>query len=127
LISNVIEISAGSFDAEVLEIDSPIVVEFFSHSCPHCIRFKSIYEELSEILKGQAKFFKIDVLLNKDNRALAHDRGIRSVPTLELFYRGRVIGSIVGYHHLEKIYETFKDFLAKKEEHIGPSTSLHSV
>jgi thioredoxin 1 len=103
------------------------VVEFFSHSCPHCMRFKPIYEELSEILKDQAKFFKIDVLLVDENRNLAHDRGVRSVPTLEVFYRGRVIGSIVGYHHLEKVYETIKNFLSKKDEYVGPSTSLSSV
>jgi len=91
------------------------------------MRFKPIYEELSEILKDQAKFFKIDVLLVDENRNLAHDRGVRSVPTLEVFYRGRVIGSIVGYHHLEKVYETIKNFLSKKDEYVGPSTSLSSV
>ena len=102
-------------------------MEFFSHSCPHCIKFKSIYEDLSDILKDKAKFVKIDVLISKENRALAHDRGVRSVPTLEVFYRGRVIGSIVGYHHLEKIYETIKGFLGRKDEYVGPSTYLENL
>ncbi len=127
LMPAIIEVSAESFEEEVLDIDGPIVVEFFSHSCPHCIRFRPIYEELSEIFQNQAKFVKIDVLLSENNRTLAHKRGIRSVPTLEVFYQGRVIGNMVGYHHLEKVYKTIKDFLGEKEAHIGPSTPLKGL
>ena len=120
--SSIIEISAGSFHSEVIEVDEPVVVEFFSNSCSHCIRFRPIYEKLSETLKGQAKFVKINVPLNEENKALAHNRGIRSLPTLEVFYQGRAIGNIVGYHPFEKVYEIIKDILSKKEKHIGPST-----
>ncbi len=104
-----------------------MIVELFSNSCPHCIRFNPVYEELADILKGRAKFVKINVPLNEEHKALAHHRGVRSLPTLEIFYQGRVIGNIVGYHHLEKIYETIKDFLSKKDEHIGPSTRLENL
>ena len=132
LMSSIIEISAGSFHSEVIDVDKPVVVEFFSNSCSHCIRFRPIYEKLSETLKGQAKFVKINVPLNEENKALthtnegnkalAHNRGIRSLPTLEVFYQGRAIGNIVGYHPFEKVYEIIKDILSKKEKHIGPST-----
>ncbi len=137
--STIAEISAATFHSEVVEAEEPVVVEFFSDSCPHCVRFKPIYEELSEIFRDQAKFVKINVPLNekittqnlthKGNKALAHNRGIRALPTLEVFYQGRVIGNIVGYHHLKKVHETIKEFLSKKEEHIGPNTPfkyLHS-
>ncbi len=122
--SDIAEISASSFHSEVIDIDGPVVVEFFSESCPHCIRFKPIYEELSEILKEQAKFVKINVPIDEGHIILAHNRGVRLLPTLEVFYQGRVIGNIVGYHHLEKVYQTIKDVLSRKEEHIGPATPL---
>ncbi len=125
--SNIIEISAASFHSEVIDVDEPVVVEFFSDSCSHCIRFKPVYQELAEILKGQAKFVKINVPLNAEHKALAHYRGVRSLPTLEIFYQGRVIGNMVGYHHLEKVYETIKGFLAEKEAHVGPSTPLENL
>lgn len=118
----VTEISAASFHSEVIETDEPVVVEFYSDSCPHCTNFKPIYEELSEILKGQAKFVKLNVPLNEDHKTLAHMRGIRALPTLEVFYKGRVIGNVVGYHDLESVSEIIKDILSKKEEHVGPST-----
>ena len=125
--SIVLEISADSFNTEVLKIDEPVVVEFYSHSCPHSKSFEIVYEELSKIFKSEAKFVKIDVLISEENRTLAYNRGVRSVPTLEVFYRGRVIGNIVGHHHLEKIRGAVRDFLAKKEEHIGPSCSLEDL
>jgi thiol-disulfide isomerase/thioredoxin len=91
LISSIIEISANSFHSEVIEVDKPVAVEFFSNSCPHCLRFRPICEKLSEILKGQAKFVKINVPLKEENKALAHtnegnkalvyNRGIRSLST----------------------------------------------
>ena len=124
--SDAVEISASDFDEKVLESDGPIVVEFFSHSCPHCKKFSPIYKELTQILNGEARFVRIDVL-NEQNRILAHSRGVRTVPTLEMFYRGRVIGNITGYHHLEKVYEAIKGFLMKKEENVGPGTPLERL
>jgi thioredoxin-like negative regulator of GroEL len=118
------EISAGSFDKEVLHEDGPIVVEFFSHSCPHCIKFAPVYAHTAETLDGEAQFVKIDVIVSEANRNLAHNRGVRTVPTIEVFYRGRVIGSIVGYHEIKKIEAAIRGFLSKKQENIGPGTSL---
>ena len=124
--SDTVEISASDFDGKVLDSDEPVVVEFFSHSCPHCKKFNPIYNELTQILNGEARFVRIDVL-DEQNRILAHNRGVRTVPTLEVFYRGRVIGNIVGYHHLEKVYETIKGFLSKREENVGPGTALERL
>ena len=124
--SDALEISASDFHEKVLESDGPVVVEFFSHSCPHCKKFNPIYKELTQILNGEAKFFRIDVL-NEQNRILAHSRGVRTVPTMEVFYRGRVIGNITGYHHLEKVYEAIKGFIMKKEENVGPGTPLNKL
>lgn len=124
--SDAVEISASGFHERVLESDEPVVVEFFSHSWPHCKKFNPIYKELTQILDGEAKFVRIDVF-NEQNRILAHSRGVRTVPALEVFYRGRVIGNITGYHHLEKVYEAIKGFLMKKEENVGPGTPLERL
>lgn len=119
---NITEISAASFHSEVVDADDPVVVEFYSDSCPHCTKFKPVYEDLSETLKGQAKFVKLNVPLNEDHKSLARFRGIRALPTLEVFYKGRVIGNVVGYHDLDNLSEMIRDILSKKEENVGPST-----
>ena len=121
--SDPVDISASDFDKKVLESDEPVVVEFFDHLCPHCKKFAPVYEQLSQRLNDEARFVRIDVA-DEQNRILAHSRGVRTVPTLEVFYQGRVIGNTVGYHHLEKVYEAVEGFLSKKEENVGPGTSL---
>jgi thioredoxin 1 len=125
--SKICEISASSFDKDVLHVEGPVVVEFFSHSCPHCIKFGPVYMQLADKLNGEARFIKIDVVLSKANRNLAHSRGVRTVPTLEVFYHGRVIGSIVGYHKIKKIVSTVKEFILKKDENVGPGTPLTNL
>ena len=92
----ILEISASSFGKIVLRSDKPVVV----------------------IARA------IDALRNEENRHLAFHRGVRSVPTLEVFYRGRHIGNVVGCHELDTLVEAIKDFIAKKAKYIGPSTPL---
>jgi thioredoxin 1 len=121
------DISAKSFEKEVLEANKPVVVQFFSHCCPHCIKFSPVYKKVCKAFGGEVKFVRIDVELNDSNKNLAHSRGVRTVPTLEMFYKGRVIGNIVGYHHFERVSEALKGFLMKKDEYVGPGTPLNKL
>ncbi len=117
-------ISAGSFHEKVIHVRKPVVVEFFSHSCPHCKKFAPVYRRLAESLDGEARLVRLDVIRNGANRNFAHSRGIRTVPTLEVFYHGRVIGNIVGYHETKKVVSAVKEFLSKKDENVGPGTPI---
>ena len=123
----VIEVTADNFREKVLGGDEPVVVEFFSHNCVHCSAFNPIYDDLCEAMGDRAKFVRLDVLLNMDNGKLAAGRGVRGVPTVEVFYRGRIIGSIVGNHPLDKMVESLNGFLAGKDEHFGVNTPLHKL
>jgi thioredoxin 1 len=125
--ARIIEITSESFKKDVLDVEGIVILEFYSHSCPHCKRFAPVYDHLGEELKDKARFVKIDVLLNEDNRRLAIERGIKGVPTIEVFYHGRVIGSIVGHHPLKVILKGVEEFMADKDQYIGPSTPLHEL
>jgi thioredoxin 1 len=116
--------SADSFHKSVVHARKPIVVEFYSHSCPHCIKFAPVYSQLADALDGEVRLARIDVIRNEANRTFAHSRGIHTVPTVEVFYHGRVIGNIVGYHEIKTIVSAVKEFLSKKHENIGPGTLL---
>ena len=89
--------------------------------------FNPIYDNLSKAIGDGTKFVRLDVLLNKDNGKLAVSRGVRGVPTIEVFYRGRIVGSIVGNHPLDKMVESLKGFLAEKDKHFGENTPLHKL
>ena len=124
---DILEISSEEFDEQVLHSKDAVVVEFFSHSCPHCQKFSPLYDQLAEKMNGKAKFFKIDVLLSEENRNLAHSRGVHTVPTIEVFNKGRVIGSMVGYHEIGKLISALKEFLARKDDNIGQGTPINNL
>jgi len=125
--SRIVEVDSGTFRDKVLSCGEPVVLEFYSHACPHCRAFKAIYTRLSEVLNSKAKFTEFDVLLNEDNRHLALDHGVRGVPTIDVFYKGRVIGSVVGNHPFENVVQILKDCITKKEGNIAPHTPLREL
>ncbi len=127
MLTKIYSISAGSFHDKVIHVKKPVVVEFFSHSCPHCKKFAPVYMRLANALDGDVRLVKLDVIRDDANRNFAHSRGIRTVPTIEIFYHGRVIGNILGYHETKKVVAIVKEFLSKKDENVGPGTPLIEV
>ncbi len=127
MLTKILAISADSFHEKVIHVRKPVVVEFFSHSCPHCKKFAPVYKRLADSLDGEARLVKLDVIRNDANRNFAHSRGIQTVPTVEVFYHGRVIGNLVGYHETKKVVSAIKEFISKKDMNVGPGTPLAEV
>ena len=122
--SKILELSASSFHDGVIHAGNPVVVEFYIHSCPHCMKFAPVYSRLADELDGEACFARFDVHGNEENHTFAHNRGIYTVPTLEVYYHGRVIGNMIGEHEFEQTLSAVKGFLSKKDENVGPGTAL---
>ncbi len=118
------EIDSITFPSEVLGIDEPVVVEFYTSSCPHCQVFNPIFDAVSEKLGERAKFVRLDVHASEGNLRLAMSRGVRGVPTTEVFYNGRILGSLVGAHSVEQMDEVLERFLADKDKHFEAHTPL---
>ena len=125
--SHVLEVDSGTYRDKVLNCEEPVILEFYSHACPHCKAFKAVYVHLCEVLDVKAKFTEFEVLLNEDNRRLALDCGVRGVPTIDVFYKGRIIGSIIGNHSYEYVIQILEDCIKKKEGNIAPHTPLHEL
>jgi len=83
----------ANFDAEVLQSDQPVLVDFWATWCGPCRVIAPTIEEIANEYEGRAKVVKLDV----DNNPQAATRyGIRSIPTVLLFKDGRVVDQIVG-------------------------------
>ena len=89
----VIHISEGTFDAEVLKSTQPALVDFWAPWCGPCRAIAPILDELAEEYKGKVKVAKINV---DENRKLAGDHGVMSIPTMILFKDGKVVDKLVG-------------------------------
>jgi len=89
----VIHISEGTFDTEVLKSTQPALVDFWAPWCGPCRAIAPILDELAEEYKGKVKVAKINV---DENRKLAGDHGVMSIPTMILFKDGKVVDKLIG-------------------------------
>ncbi len=91
--ANTVEINMQNFDAEIINSDVPVVVDFWATWCGPCLAIASALEQLSDEYAGKLKVGKVNV--DKD-QSLAMKFGITSIPTLLFFKDGKVQESIVG-------------------------------
>ena len=90
---NVNEFSDDNFEAEVINSDLPVLVDFWAPWCGPCRIIAPVVEELSEALEGKLKVGKLNV---DDNQKVSMKFGIRSIPTLLVFKDGEVAEQIIG-------------------------------
>jgi len=102
MMEKVVDIQASDFNEELHESNQPVIVEFWIKSCPHCSKFKSVYEQLPNFFEGTVKFFRMNMFTSIENLRLAEDLGVEQTPTTKVFCKGREIGEILGYRPIEE-------------------------
>lgn len=72
---------------EIINSETPVLVDFFATWCGPCQMMHPILEELHGMMDGKARIIKIDI---DKNQELAQKYQVRSVPTLMVFKKGQV-------------------------------------
>ena len=83
----------SNFDAEVLQSDLPVFVDFYADWCGPCKMMSPVIDKLAEEFAGRIKVGKVNVDEIGD---LAVKYGIMSIPNMVFFKNGEVVDRIVG-------------------------------
>jgi thioredoxin 1 len=87
-------VTDASFDAEVLQAEQVVLVDFWATWCAPCRMIAPVVEEVAKDLNGRVKFMKMDI---DANPATPGRLGIMSIPTLIIFKDGQPAERTVGY------------------------------
>lgn len=90
---NTLEFQDSTFDADVLQSDQPVLVDFWATWCGPCRMIAPAVDSVATKFAGKAKVGKLDVDHNQQTAARFQVRGI---PTLLLFKDGQVVDQVVG-------------------------------
>ena len=86
-------ISDASFEADVLQADKPVLVDYWAEWCGPCKMIAPILDEVSASYKDKLQVTKMNV---DENRVIPAKFGIRGIPTLMLFKDGQLAATKVG-------------------------------
>ncbi len=98
--SNIINSTDASFNQDVLQSDVPVLVDFWAVWCGPCKAIAPVLEELADDYAGKAKVVKVDV---DQNKQIAAQFGIRSIPTLFVFKGGEKVETAIGLQSKEQL------------------------
>jgi len=90
---NIVHLSDATYDQEVLQSATPILVDFYADWCGPCKMIGPVLEEIAADYRGRIKVGKMNV---DQNRLVPTRLGVRSIPTLMLYKGGQVVDQMVG-------------------------------
>ena len=103
-----IAISDDSFEADVLQAEGPVLVDFWAEWCGPCKQVGPTLEELSDDKQGKLTVAKLNI---DENPMTPTKYGVRGIPTMILFKGGQIASTKVGSAPKTQIYDWVESHL----------------
>jgi len=93
LSDKIVYLTDDSFEADVVNADIPVLVDYWADWCGPCKMIAPILDEIANEYEGKLKVAKLNI---DENPGTPPKFGIRGIPTLMLFKGGNVEATKVG-------------------------------
>lgn len=103
--ADIVQVSQDSFQSDVLEAQTPVLVDFTAVWCGPCRMLDPVVKQLAQEWDSQVKVVKLDV---DHNPELAMQYQVMGVPTLMLFKGGQAVERVTGYQPKDRLEKKFK-------------------
>jgi thioredoxin 1 len=105
---SIIDVTESNFDVEVLESETPVIVDFWAPWCGPCRVVSPILEELN----GEREDLRVVKVNVDENQAIAARYEILSIPTMILFKNGEIAKKVIGALPKARLVAEFEPALA---------------
>lgn len=98
----VLALTNDNFKNDILEAAGPALVDFWAPWCSPCRMIAPVVDEIALEFDGQIKVGKVNV---DENREIAIEYGVMSIPTLVIFKGGQPVDRVVGFKSKNELKE----------------------
>ena len=88
-----IDVTEATFELEVLQSETPVLVDFWAEWCGPCHAVSPVLEKIAEERKDELKLVKVNI---DEEQGLSVKYGVMSIPTMILFKDGEPSAAAVG-------------------------------
>jgi thioredoxin 1 len=100
--SNPVAVTDETFADEVINADTPVLVDFWAAWCGPCRVVAPILDQIAEEHEGKLKIAKVNI---DEDQEYAAQLGIATIPTLVLFKGGQPVEKLIGAYPKNRIIE----------------------
>jgi thioredoxin 1 len=86
-------ITTTEFDTQVLQSETPVIVDFWAEWCGPCRAVSPILDQIADERSDELRVVKVNI---DEEPELAHRYGILSIPTIVLFKGGEPAAAAIG-------------------------------
>jgi thioredoxin 1 len=106
---NLVHVTDVSYQQDVVEAELPVLLDFWAPWCTPCRMLAPVFEELATEFAGKVVFGKMNTDENQDTPG---QLGIRGIPTLIFFAKGKEVERLVGFAPKQKLVSKLDALLA---------------